>query len=92
LAFSEGPTLSGDRLSANTLTGLVRVDGTPATARNEFLFSAQWIEIDTRNFLLRAGPGFMEQQPGKPAEAPPAPPGSDAKPPIAAQPPRGPRS
>lgn len=95
LAFSEGPTLTGDRLSANTLTGLVRVDGTPATARNEFLFSAQWLEIDTRNFLLRAGPGYMEQQsgPDSAGDRPAQPPGSEAERerPTAGQPPRAER-
>jgi hypothetical protein len=77
VTFSAGPNITGDYLTANTLTGMVRVDGTPATAYNQMLVSAQFFELDTRNFQLRMGPGYAAPRSSEtppPAETPPTPP------------------
>jgi hypothetical protein len=75
--FSAGPNITGDYLTANTLTGMVRIDGTPATAYTQMLVSAQYFELDTRNFQLRMGPGYAASRTKEtpaPVEPPPAPP------------------
>ena len=60
LSFSQGPEVTGDYLTAEALTGRVRVDGTPARFYGDFMQASTWFEFDTKNFMPSSGPGWME--------------------------------
>ncbi len=64
ISFSAGPTVVGDYLTADALTGRVRVDGTPAIFQGEFGSpAATWWAFDTKTFTPSSGPGWIEPTP-----------------------------
>ena len=64
IAFSAGPTVIGDYLTADALTGRVRVDGTPSIFRGDFGSpAATWWAFDTKTFTPSSGPGWIEPTP-----------------------------
>ncbi|QDU64947.1 hypothetical protein [Engelhardtia mirabilis] len=59
LAFSDGPTAEGDRLTARTWSGVIHLLGRPAIIQQPggLRSEAEWFKIDAREYLIESGPG-----------------------------------
>ena len=60
MAFSDGPTAEGDRLTARTWSGVIHLLGRPAIIQQPggVRTGAEWFKIDAREYLIESGPGW----------------------------------